>query len=421
MNPQKLAKAVRRREVVTAVDIGTTKVCAAIAEVGDDSIELLGTGWCPARGVRRGVIVNLSDTVSCVQSALEKAEKQAGTVTESAIVSIGGAYVRGVNTAGSTEVLSRGGEITSEDVHRAVDDARSFAPPQGSQVLHVLTRGFALDEQRGIANPVGMKAKELTVEVHLVLNASTVINNIVSAINKAGVVVGSVVMQQLASAEATLSDDEKDLGVLVVDIGGGTTDLVVYRDGSVCHSESFPIAGNLISRDIAVGLKTPLEEAETLKRTLASVRSGEIPDAEAIEVSEVGTGKKRQLSRALLCRIAQARCDEIFERIQRAMRSDILDQDVFTGVVLTGGGALLDGCLERAEEILRIPVRIGFPVNVVQASHEACHPAFCTGLGLIRYARDIRGELVDSCVGPSPSRRKTTGKRVKNWLMQKIG
>ena len=411
----------KKKQLLAGIDVGTTKVCSACARIEDHKIELLGTGWAPSRGLKRGVVVNLSETIDSIRASLEEAEKQSQMVVESAYVSVGGAYLRGINSAGETEVHSKDGEITREDVNRAVTAATSLVVGEEYQVIHVLTRDFNVDGHEGVVNPLGMNGRHLSVSMHLVLNASAVVQNIVNAINKAGVLVNGVVMQQLASAEAVLSSDEKELGTVLVDIGGGTTDVAVYDQGSICHSEVLPMGGNLITKDIAIGLKAPLQEAEQLKRSVGSVFPESVPAEELIEVTEVGSGGRRTMSRRRLCQIIQARCDEILKAVETTIRQAGVQKELVTGLVMTGGGSLLDGVIDRAEQVLGMSVRVGYPVNVLSHDHPDFHPAYSTSLGLLKYTQDVQSPVLTKPVAVRGARPRDTRVRVKNWLLEKIG
>jgi cell division protein FtsA len=339
----------QKKKVLTGIDVGTTKICSVCARVEDQKIEILGTGWAASRGLKKGVVVNLSETIDSVKASLEEAEKQAEIVVQSAYVSVGGAYIRGINSAGETEVHSKDGEITGEDVHRAVAAAASLDLGEDYQVIHRLTRDFNVDGNGGVINPLGLNGRHLSVSMHLVLNASAVVQNIVNAINRAGVLVDGVVMQQLASSEAVLSADEKELGTILVDIGGGTTDIALYDRGSIWHSEVLPIGGDLVTKDVAIGIRAPLQEAEQLKRSAGSVFPESVPEEELVEVTEVGSGRRRTLSRRRLCEIIQARFDEILKAVEKTIQQVGLDKELVTGLVMTGGGSLLDGAIDRAE------------------------------------------------------------------------
>lgn len=412
---------VKKKQLLAGVDVGTTKICSTIARVENDRIEILGTGWTRSRGLKKGIVVNLTEAVESIKVSLEEAEKQSQTVVESAYVSVGGDYVRSVNSSGNTEVRSKNREISADDIARAVSDAAALELPEKSEVIHVLTQNFNVDGQDGVVNPLGMNGQHLAVNLHVVSNASAVVQNIVNAINKAGVLVNGVVLQQLASAEAVLTPDEKELGTVLVDIGGGTTDVAIYGKGSIWHSEVLAMGGNLITKDIAIGVKAPLQDAEQLKCEAGSVFPESVPEEELIEVSEVGSGRHRTLPRKLLCEIVQARCDEILRTLAQITQNVGLQSELVTGIVVTGGGSLLDGLVERAEHILEMPVRVGYPVNVVSHKHPAFHPAYSTALGLLKYAQDVQSQVVavnsETTLG---AKTKGRGEKVKGWLLQKI-
>ncbi len=411
----------KKRELIAGVDVGTTKICSVIAQLDGEELQLLGAGTAPSKGLRKGIVVNLSETIQSVKASLEMAEERSQTVAESAFVSVGGGYIRGVNSIGETQIKGRNGEISGEDIERAVAVARDLKIPENYEVIHVLTQNYCLDGQEGIVNPLGMFGRHLGVRLHLVMNASAIVQNIVNAINKANVVVDGVVMQQLASAEATLTDDEKELGAFLVDIGGGTSDTAVYSQGSVWHSEVIPMGGNLITKDLAIGLKTPIQDAEQIKKNAGSVFPESVPSEELIEISEVGTARRRTASRQQICGIIRARCDEILENVAEIAKKVGINKNTVTGVVLTGGGSLLDGLADRAEQVLRMPVRIGYPINVVNPESDSFHPAYSTALGLLKYAAEIRDPDADvssrSLLSPRPRARAD---RVKNWLLEKI-
>jgi cell division protein FtsA len=411
----------QKKKVITGIDVGTTKICSVCARVEDQKIEILGTGWAASRGLKKGIVVNLTETVDSVKASLEEAEKQAQIVVQSAYVSVGGAYIRGINSAGETEVHSKDGEITGEDVHRAVTAAASLDLGEDYQVIHRLTRDFNVDGHGGVINPLGLNGHHLSVSMHLVLNASAVVQNIVNAINRAGVLVDGVVMQQLASSEAVLSSDEKELGTILVDIGGGTTDIALYNRGSIWHSEVLPIGGDLVTKDVAIGIRAPLQEAEQLKRSAGSVFPESVPEEELVEVTEVGSGRRRTLSRRRLCEIIQARFDEILKAVEKTFQEVGLDKKLVTGLVMTGGGSLLDGVVDRAEQTLGLSVRVGYPVNVIDHDSPVFHPAYSTALGLLKYTQSVQSPVVAKPVAGQGARPRDTRITMKSWLLEKIG
>ena len=410
-----------KKLTVAGIDVGTTKICSCIAEISDSRIEVIGVGWSPSKGLKKGIVVNLSETIRSVKESLVSAEEEAGIVVDSAFISAGGRFLRSANTAAQTEVRGKNGRVAPDDVNRAVLAAQDIDLPSDYQVIHVLTQGFSLDEQEGILDPLGMSGNRLAVKLHLVFNASAVVQNIVNAINKADVVVKGVVMQQLASAEAVLTEDEKELGTVVVDIGGGTTDISVYSSGSIWHSEVLPMGGSLITKDIAIGLRSPLQDAERLKIELGTVYPGTVPEEELIEISEMGSGKAQSYSRRLLCQIVEARCDEILDATQKILRRAGVQLDLISGVVLTGGGAMMHGFVERAQEMFQSPVRLGIPVAFESRNPSVFHPAYATALGLLRYAQNVRDTDMARITRPlGPNRPKAATERLKNWIFERI-
>ena len=409
---------VKKKWLLAGIDLGTTKICSVVGQVENGQIGILGTGWSPSRGLRKGIVTNLSETIESVRASLEQAEKHSQTPVESAYVSIGGNHLWSINRSGKTEV--RGGEVTCEDVEHAAAEAQSFEVPPDWQVTHVLTRSFGIDGHNGIADPVGMSGRQLSVNLHLVLHASAVVQNIVNAVNKAGVLVKGVVMQQLASAQAVLSEDEKELGAVLVDIGGGTTDISIYSQGSICHTEVLPVGGNLITKDIAIGLKSPLREAEEIKREMATVFPETVAPEERIELSEVGTGRRHTVSRQTLCRMVEARCDEMLEAVAGVIKGAGVQSDLVTGVVMTGGGCLMDGLTDRAEQIFQMPVRVGYPINLASPEDAIFHPAYSTALGLLKYAQEMRGESAVTALKTNKVIEQRKVMWIRNWILEKI-
>jgi cell division protein FtsA len=413
---------VKKRWLIAGIDVGTTKVCSVIAEADNGHLKVLGAGWSNARGLKKGVVINLSETTRSVKDSLEKAEAEAQSVVESSYVSVGGGYLRSQNTSGHTDVRGKNGQVTAEDIGRAVAEAQSYELPEDYQILHALTQNFSLDGKDGVLNPLGMSARHLAVNLHLVLNASAVVQNVVNVINNSGVVVDGVVMQHLASAEAVLTSDEKELGALLIDIGGGTTDIALFLGGSIWHSAVLPVGGSLITKDIAIGLKAPLNEAEELKREMGTVFSTVIAKEELIEIGEMGTGRYRTIPRRLLCQIIEARCDEILDEIARIVSKSRIRPELLTGAVFTGGGALLHGLLDRAEQVLGMPVRLGHPINVESANEDVFHPAFSTALGILSYASKMRDEELAKLAKPAfISGPKARTERLKHWIFERIG
>ena len=395
-----------------------------MADVEGDQTHLLGAGWCASRGIKKGAIIDLAQAAESIKEAVVEVEKHAETSVDSAYVNLGGRYLRGINCSGQSEVRGKNSEVEVDDVERTVTAATSEELPDGHEVLHVLTQSFTVDQQNGILNPIGLSGRDLSVRLHLVSHPSTVARNVVKAVNQAGLFVKGLVCQPLASAEAVLGHDEKQLGAVVIDIGGGNTDVVIYYQGSVLHLEVLPVGGELITRDLALGLRVALKEAEQLKRRAASAFPEAVPIEEMVEIEEIGTRHSRTVSRRFLCQIVRARCDEILQDAARAIDISGVRAELLTGAVLTGGGCLLDGLAERAEQILKMPVRLGYPRDTVSGSTAASHPGFSTALGLCLYAgawkKDdvmMSGSDVERRGAP---RESTKGKRMMNWILEKI-
>lgn len=408
-----------KRLVIGGIDVGTTKICTCIAEVQGEDLRILGTGWAGSRGVAKGLIANLSEAVPCIRRSVEEAEEQCGQTLDSAYVSIGGRYLRGYNRVGSTEVRGRQGLVNAEDVQRAIMAAQNGAVPEGAEVIHVLTQSYRLDDQTDVEFPLGMSGRQLSVHVHLVLNAASMVRNVVNAVQQANLAVNGVIMQPLASAEAVLTDDERELGAVLIDIGGGTTDITVYARNAIWYSQVLPIGGSQITKDIAFGLRIPLEDAERLKIEQGHVQPEAVPMEEYVEVREMGSRQLRTYPRRLLCQIIQPRCEEILSACRKALLTSGLRLNLLTGVVLTGGGSLLHGLSRMAERIFEMPVRLGVPPPIPSAQDLVFGPEHATALGLVRYPLRLRGEQAEHIVRAQPAARPRT-ERLKNWLFERI-
>lgn len=410
----------KKKWLAAGIDVGTTKICCCVAEIENGTTQVIGSGWCPSKGIKKGMVINLSDSIASVKRSLAKAEQNANSVIASAFVSVGGRFIRSRNASAQTEVRGKHGRVSAEDIGRAVSEAKEMDVPPEYQLIHVLTQGFRLDEQEGVSDPLGMSGNRLGVSLHLVFNATAVVENIVSAVNKAGVVVNGVVMQQLASAEAVLTEDEKDLGAVLIDIGGGTTDISVYKQGTIWHSEVLPMGGSLITKDIAIGLRAPMQDAEQLKIEMGSADPESVPNEEMVEINEMGTGRNQTFSRKLLCQIVEARCDEILGAAAEVLRRGEVQRDLTSGVVLTGGGSLMRGLVDKAEEVLEMPVRLGYPVNIESKNPDVYHPAYSTALGLLKYAKDVRDDEMARIARSTIPSSKARTERLKNWIFDRI-
>lgn len=380
-------------DIVVGLDIGTTKVCAIIGRINEyNGIDVVGVGLSPSRGLRKGVVVNIESTVQSVATAIEKAELMAGIEVKSVFAGIAGGHIEGINSRGVVAVATRSKEITPEEVGRVVDAAKALALPMEREVIHVLPQEFIVDNQDGIKDPVGMSGVRLEAEVHIVTGAVASAQNIVKSVNRAGYAVNDIVLEHLASALATLKEDEKELGVVLLDIGGGTTDVLVYLNGSIWHTNVISMGGNHVTNDVSIGLRTPLQSAEEIKKKWGVAISDIVDPGEVIEVPNVGGRKPTQLPRQVLAEIIEPRMEEIFFLVK-----DDLDQkdfkDVITGgVVLTGGASLLQGIEKVAENVFEMPVRIGTPGGVGGLVEEISSPEYATGVGLVHYGLHARPE-----------------------------
>ncbi|MCC7074512.1 MAG: cell division protein FtsA [Deltaproteobacteria bacterium] len=379
-----MAKRVPRREnLVVGLDIGTTKICAIVGEVTPEGVDIVGIGTAPSKGLRKGCVINIESTVGSIKRAVEEAELMAGCEIDSVYAGIAGGHIRGFNSHGIVAVKER--EVTEADIERVIDAAKAVAIPVDREVIHILPQEFIIDDQDGIREPLGMSGVRLESKVHIVTGAVTSAQNIVKCAQKCALNVSDIVLEQLASALAVLSEDEKELGVALVDIGGGTTDIAIFHGGSIQHTSVVAIGGQHMTNDIAVGLRTPQEEAETIKKRWGCASTKTIKANETIEVPSIGGRKARELSRQILGDILEPRVVEIFELVQREIEKMKLTELLASGVVLTGGASLLPGMAEVAEEVIGLPVRLGTPQNIGGLVDVVKSPMYATGVGLLVY------------------------------------
>jgi len=373
----------RRSTQVVGLDIGTTKVCTLIVEPSDTGLPaVLGVGSCPSRGTRRGVVVNIEACVAAIKQAIEEAELQAGTSVERAWVGIGGPHVRGINSRGVVAIAGRDHEVGYDDVQRAKEAARAVSIPPDSEIFHVLPQQFAVDGHTGIHDPIGMTGARLETDVHIVTASVSAAQNLVNCVNRAGVEVEGMVLEQFAAADAVLAPDETEMGVALIDVGGGTTSMVIYERGALRHIAVLPTGGEHVTNDIAVGLRTPVPEAERIKRRFGCALASLVDHEDTLEVPSVGGRKARVLSRQILCEIIQPRVEEIFSMVAEELRRSGFDRSLHAGVVLTGGGAMLEGITEIAEDALDVPVRRGSPADLAGLADSVATPQFSTAVGL---------------------------------------
>jgi cell division protein FtsA len=373
----------RKDGLIVGLDIGTTKIAVVVAERTETGVDIVGIGTHPSRGLRKGVVVDIDATVDSIKHAVEEAELMADCEIASVYAGIAGGHIRGFNSQGMVAVKDR--EVSDGDVRRVIDAAKAVAIPMDREVIHVIPQEFMVDEQDGIREPVGMSGVRLEAKIHIVTAAVTSAQNIVKCANKAGLNVIDIVLEPLASAEATLGSDERELGVCLADIGGGTTDIAVFADGSIKHTSVLGLGGYHISNDIAVGLRTPFEEAERIKKRFGVASARQLASDDVLCVPSVGGRRPRQVSRKILCEIIEPRVDEILTLARQVLVKAGLEDQIPAGVVLTGGCAALEGLTDLAEEIFEAPVRLGIPSQVGGLQDVVRGPMYATGVGLVLY------------------------------------
>jgi len=373
----------KRGELVVGLDIGTTKICCIVGEAKDGGLDVIGIGQHPSRGLRKGVVINIESTVASIKRAVEEAELMAGCEIGAVYAGIAGGHIRGFNSQGVVAVKDK--EVRPSDVARVIDAARAINIPQDREIIHVLPQEFIIDEQDGIKEPLGMSGVRLEAKVHIVTAAVSSAQNIIKCCARVGLTVADIVLEPLASAEAVLAEEEKELGVALVDIGGGTTDLAIFAGGAIQHTSVIPLGGNHLTNDIAVGLRTPMQEAERIKIQYGSAQVQMLERDETIEVPSVGGRAPRVLSRRILCEIIEPRVEELFQLVHREIQKAGQEDLLASGVVLTGGSTQLAGMPELAEEVLGLPVRRGSPRNVGGLVDVVKSPAYATAVGLLHY------------------------------------
>jgi cell division protein FtsA len=401
------------RDMVVGLDIGTTKICTVVGERVNGGINIIGLGSHPSKGLRRGVVVNIESTVESIRKAVDEASLMAGCDIRSVYAGIAGGHIKGINSHGVIAIKNR--EITESDIKRVINAASAVVIPLDRRLLHVLPQEFIVDDQDGIKNPVGMLGVRLEGKVHIVTGAVTSAQNIIRCANRAGLTVHDVVLEQLGAGEAVLTSEEKDIGVALVDIGGGTTDLVIFSEGSIKHTAVLALAGNHITGDISLGLRTPNEEAEKLKKKYGCAMASMVSKEESIEVPSVGGRKNRVLSRQTLAEIIEARVEEILSLVHGEMIRSGYHSVLAGGVVLTGGTAILEGISELGEQIFNLPARKGGPIGVGGLTDLVNSPIYSTGVGLVLYgARNDRSGTL-STLGEDRFLDKTM-RRMRHWF-----
>lgn len=380
------------QNLIVGLDIGTSKVAAIVATVNEQNIiEVLGIGSHVSRGLKKGVVVNIESTVQSIRRAVEEAELMAGCQIESVFAGIAGSHIRSLNSHGIVAIRDR--EVEQADVDRVLDAAKAVAIPADQKILHVLPQEFIVDTQEGVREPLGMHGVRLEAKVHMVTGAISAAQNIVKCVRRCGLEVDDVILEQLASSQAVLTDDEKELGVCLVDIGGGTTDIAVFAEGTIRHTAVIPIAGDQITNDIAVALRTPTQYAEEIKIQFACALTQLAGPDEAIEVPSVGDRAPRRLARQTLAEVVEPRYEELLTLVQDELRRSGFEEICAAGVVLTGGCSKMEGVIELAEEVFHVPVRIGVPTHISGLVELVRNPIYATGAGLLMYGHQNRRNL----------------------------
>jgi cell division protein FtsA len=373
----------RKDDLIVGLDIGTTKICAIVAERTENGVDIIGTGTHISKGLRKGVVIDIDATVQSIKMAVEEAEMMADCEIASVYVGIAGGHIRGFNSHGVVALKDH--EVRQSDIRRVIDAAKAVAIPMDREVIHVIPQEFVIDDQDGIREPLGMSGVRLESKIHIVTAAVTSAQNIVKSCNKAGLNVIDIVLEPLASAQAVLADDERSLGVCMIDIGGGTTDIAVFADGSIKNTSVLGLGGYHLTNDIAVGLRTPFDEAERIKKTFGVASARYLASDDVLTVPSVGGRRPREVSRKILCEIIEPRAEEILSLArQEIVRSGLADR-IPSGLVLTGGASALAGIGELAEEIFEAPVRLGSPINVGGLLDIVNNPMYATGVGLVNY------------------------------------
>jgi cell division protein FtsA len=370
-------------EIIVGLDIGTTKICAVVGEIVHGGVEIIGIGTHPSEGLRKGVVINIEKTVNSIKEAVEEAETMAGCEISSVYAGIAGGHIKGFNSHGVIALKER--EVTKKDVERVIEAASAVAIPMDREVIHILEQEFIVDEQDGIMDPLGMSGVRMEAKIHIVTGAVTSAQNIIKCANRAGLDVHDIVLQSLASSEAVLTDEERHLGVVLVDFGGGTTDMAVFSKGSIKHTSVLALGGDNLTYDISIGLRTPKIEAEKIKMKYGCALVSMIGKDETIEVPGVGGRDPRVLPRQILGEILEPRVEEIFTLIQNDLIRSGYEDTVNSGVVLTGGSSELQGMVEIAEQIFNVPARLGYPVRIGGLSEVVNKPMYATAVGLVLY------------------------------------
>ncbi len=401
------------KNVIVGLDIGTSKVVAIVGEQDENGeIEIIGIGSHPSRGLKKGVVVNIESTVQSIQRAVEEAELMAGVTIETVFAGIAGSHMNSLNSHGIVAIKDR--EVTAGDVDRVIDAARAVPISADQKILHILPQEFVIDNQEGINDPIGMSGVRLEARVHMITGAVSAAQNIIKCVRRCGLEVEDLILEQLASSFSVLENDEKDLGVCLVDIGGGTTDIAIFTEGAIRHTAVIPIAGDQVTNDIAVALRTPTQHAEEIKLKYACALTQLAKPDETIEVPSIGDRPARRLARQTLAEVVEPRYEELLTLIQAELRRSGFEDLIAAGVVLTGGSSKMEGLIELAEEVFHMPVRLGVPQGVTGLVDVVRNPIHATGVGLLLFGKNTReGRGSDA---PVNSGFKAMWSRMKSWF-----
>ena len=403
-------------QMIVGLDIGTSKVVAIVGEVREDgTLEVIGLGSHPSRGLKKGVVVNIESTVHSIQRAVEEAELMAGCQIDAVYAGIAGSHIRSLNSHGIVAIRDK--EVTPADIERVLDAAQAMAIPADQKILHILPQEYVIDHQEGVKEPLGMSGVRLEAKVHLVTCAVNSAQNIEKCVRRCTLEVRDVILEQLASSYAVLTEDEKDLGVCLVDIGGGTTDVAIFTEGAIRHTANIPIAGDQVTNDIAMALRTPTPHAEELKIKYACALTQLAGAEETIQVPGVGDKPPRALSRQALAEVVEPRYDELFQLVQAELRRSGFEDLLAAGIVLTGGSSKIEGVVELAEEIFHKPVSLGMPRNVAGLADIVRNPIYATGVGLLLYGQEMERRRLERGEAP-PVMKGSFVDRIREWLRQ---
>jgi cell division protein FtsA len=404
----------KKEEFIVGLDIGTTKICAIVGVPSATRLDIIGIGTHPSHGLRKGVVINIESTVQSIKRAVEEAELMAGCEISAVYTGIAGGHIKGLNSHGIVGVKSH--EVTESDIRRVIDAASALQIPMDREVIHILPQEYIVDGQNGIRDPQGMSGVRLEVKVHIVTGAVTSAQNIIRCANRAGLEVTDIILQQLASSEAALTPEEKELGVALIDIGGGTTDIAIFHQGSIKHTSVISLAGDHVTGDIAIGLRTPIEEAEKIKKKYGCALTSLVAKDERVEVPAVGERGAKTISKYTLAEIIEPRMEEILSLAQREIINSGYEGQIASGIVLTGGSALLEGVVDLAEQIFSLPVRKGAPRDIGGLTDIVSNPIYTTAVGLVLYGQ--KGRISEGFVPGEANIFDKVTRRMKGWFKE---